>query len=137
MNLPQQLQGLPDRIIKSDPGAWVHSPPEHQILQHASSSASFQDQPCCPAPGSLPDTGDWCSSRASVSHLFFLSTQILPERILLPTQKPTLCTYRLLSCPKKTQPESPHYLCLLVTLSPCSETVGEVTESMTYTYSVF
>ena len=57
VNLPQQPQGLPDRVIKSNPGAWVHSPPEHQILQHASSSASFQDQPCCSAPGSLPDTG--------------------------------------------------------------------------------
>ena len=70
VNMPQQLQGLPDRVIKRDPGAWVHSPPEHQILQHAFFSASFQDQPCCPAPGSLPDTGDWCSSRANVSICF-------------------------------------------------------------------
>lgn len=41
-----------------------------KFLQHACSSASLQDQPCCPAPGSLPDTVDTPNSRTNVSHRF-------------------------------------------------------------------
>ena len=59
---------------------WIHSPPGIKSLHYAWSSASVQDQCCCPAPDSLPEPGKWLSSGTDLSHLFFLPTGNLHVR---------------------------------------------------------